>query len=140
MLKIAVKRQNVSACRLSKTLPQRPSHTVRRGSKDRRDAGIFQRQTRDFGAARIKDISAGGASIECADPPPAGTFLEVEVRIRCIPVELDAEIVWSEPEKGMGVRFRNLTPGSIALISDSLEDVVLLDAHREVAKATAASG
>jgi PilZ domain-containing protein len=97
------------------------------------DAG---KETRDLGTARIKDISPGGASIECADPPPAGTFLEVEFKIRCIPIEIGAEIVWSVPDKGVGVRFHDLTPGNVALISDSLEDVVLVDA-REAGRALA---
>ena len=43
---------------------------------------------------------------------------------------LKGEIVWSVPEKGVGVCFHDLAPGTVALINDSLEDIVLVDVQR----------
>src|SRR6266545_2568191 len=83
----------------------------------------------DLRMARLRDISTTGASVQCADPPPAGCLLLLEFRIRSIPVEIDAEVVWSILDKGVGVRFSDLTPGKVALIADSLPDIALADVH-----------
>ncbi|MDH3212975.1 MAG: PilZ domain-containing protein [Myxococcales bacterium] len=58
-------------------------------------------------SAQISDLSEGGAFVETASPPAAGTELDFEFRLPGDgwPIEGRARVAWREPMVGMGIEF-----------------------------------
>ena len=61
------------------------------------------------GIASTKDIGIGGLYMNTRTAIPEGTRLKLRVPLAAQPVVIDAEVVYSQPGHGVGVRFQDLT-------------------------------
>jgi hypothetical protein len=61
-------------------------------------------------ATRINDLSTAGAFIDSITAASPGSMLRLKFRIKDVVVETTAEVRYSIPQVGMGVRFLNLRP------------------------------
>ena len=74
------------------------------------------------GIASTKDIGIGGLYMNTRTALPEGTRLKLRVPLGAQPVVLDAEVVYSQPGHGVGVRFQNLTYEARTRIEELLAD------------------
>ncbi len=72
--------------------------------------------------ARISDLSASGAFLDCQNPVPAGTRLALRFVLGDYVMEVAAEVVHVMPLFGMGVRFLDLSAQSRAVLEQLLAD------------------
>ncbi|HEX6046994.1 MAG TPA: PilZ domain-containing protein [Pyrinomonadaceae bacterium] len=69
------------------------------------------------GVASTKDISPGGLYMNTQASIPEGAFLLVRIPFRQdVTVVCNAEVVYSNPGRGVGLRFHNLTDEVRALL------------------------
>src|SRR3712207_4538400 len=61
------------------------------------------------GVASTKDISAGGLYMNTQRELPEGGLLKLRLPLPGGDVVVDAEVVYSNPGRGVGVRFRGLS-------------------------------
>jgi uncharacterized protein (TIGR02266 family) len=61
-------------------------------------------------AAQARDLSKGGVGIQTMEPLPAGTPLQLTMRLPGVPAEISAfgRVIWSDRRVGMGVQFERL--------------------------------
>ena len=73
------------------------------------------------GVASTKDISPGGLYMNTQADIPEGTLLLVRIPFRQgVEVVCRAEVIYSEPGRGLGVRFRDLTDEARAMLEREL--------------------
>lgn len=73
------------------------------------------------GVASTKDISPGGLYMNTQAAIPEGAMLLVRIPFRQnAEIICRAEVVYSEPGRGLGVRFRDLTDDARALLEREL--------------------
>ena len=72
-------------------------------------------------ATRITDLSTTGAFIDSMTCFTQGTLLKIKFRIKDTLIEADCEVRYSMPQMGMGVRFLNLKPHSLAVLEHLIE-------------------
>jgi hypothetical protein len=65
---------------------------------------------------RLADISVGGAFVEARTLLPVGTVARLQFRLAGREVTADAEVRYTCPDVGMGLRFVNLAPADRYLI------------------------
>ena len=70
---------------------------------------------------RVNDLSTTGAFIDAMTCFAVGSMLKLKFRVRDIPIETTAEVRYSMPQVGMGVRFLDLKPEHIVAL-ESLVD------------------
>ena len=70
---------------------------------------------------RVNDLSVTGAFIDAMTCFAVGSMLKLKFRIRDIPIEVNAEVRYSMPQVGMGVRFLDLKPEHIAALESLVE-------------------
>jgi hypothetical protein len=70
---------------------------------------------------RVNDLSVTGAFIDAMTCFAVGSMLKLKFRIREIPIEVNAEVRYSMPQVGMGVRFLDLKPEHIAALESLVE-------------------
>jgi len=68
------------------------------------------------GVASTKDISAGGLYLSTQTDIPVGTTLALRIPVGNEHVVVKGEVVYSNPGEGVGVKFRELSDESRALI------------------------
>jgi len=73
--------------------------------------------------AEARDLSEGGLglALDGAEPPPADADVVSEFALPGItlPLQLDAQVVWSDAASGRaGVRFRDIDPGLADLLAN----------------------
>jgi len=68
------------------------------------------------GVASTKDISPGGLYLTTQEKIPVGTTLALRIPLGDKYVVVNAEVVYSNPGAGVGVKFRDLSDESRALI------------------------
>jgi hypothetical protein len=73
-------------------------------------------------ATRINDLSVTGAFIDSMTSFPAGSTLTMKFRVRSTEVITTAEVRYSMPQIGMGVRFLNLKPEDMEAIRCVVEE------------------
>lgn len=71
--------------------------------------------------ARISDLSASGAFLDCQNPLPVGTRLALSFMLGDHAVNVAAEVVHLMPQFGMGVRFVGLSTESKVAIENLLQ-------------------
>jgi hypothetical protein len=71
--------------------------------------------------ARISDLSASGAFLDCQNPLPVGTRLALSFMLGEHAVNVTAEVVHLMPQFGMGVHFVGLTHESRVAIENLLQ-------------------
>lgn len=97
--------------------------------KDRRDAKrisyICEVECEGAGisrlSTRINDLSMTGAFIDSIVSFSPGTLLTLRFRIRDILIETEAEVRYSMPRMGMGVRFLDLKPDQEAALESLID-------------------
>ena len=73
------------------------------------------------GVASSKDISAGGLYMTTQATIPVGALLLVRIPFRQgVEIVCRAEVIYSEPGRGLGVRFRDLTDEARAMLEREL--------------------
>jgi hypothetical protein len=72
-------------------------------------------------ATRINDLSMTGAFIDSVTCYSTGTILRLRFRISEVVIETTAEVRYSMPRMGMGVRFLDLKPAHIAALESLIE-------------------
>lgn len=72
-------------------------------------------------ATRINDLSMTGAFIDSMTCYSAGTTIRLRFRINDVLIETKAEVRYSMPRMGMGVRFLDLKPIHIAALESLIE-------------------
>jgi hypothetical protein len=72
-------------------------------------------------STRINDLSTTGAFIDSMTTFAPGTLMKLRFKIKDIRIETDAEVRYSMPQMGMGVRFINLKPEHIAVLEHLIE-------------------
>lgn len=77
-------------------------------------------------ATRINDLSMTGAFIDSMTCYAPGTVLSLRFRIKDILIETGAEVRYSMPQMGMGVRFLDLKPDHLAALESLIEDKPLV--------------
>jgi hypothetical protein len=70
---------------------------------------------------RLNDISMTGAFIDSMTTFAPGTSLRLKFKVKDIPIVADAEIRYSMPQMGMGVRFTNITPEHLAVLEHLID-------------------
>lgn len=73
------------------------------------------------GVAGTKDISVGGLYMNTQAAIPEGALLTVRVPFAEGDVVVNAEVVYSNPGRGVGVRFHGLTEKDRALMERALQ-------------------
>jgi hypothetical protein len=73
------------------------------------------------GVASTKDISLGGLYLNTQASIPAGAMLLVRIPFRPdVEVVCRAEVIYSEPGRGLGVRFKDLSEETRATLEQEL--------------------
>jgi uncharacterized protein DUF4388/PilZ domain-containing protein len=70
---------------------------------------------------RITDLSATGAFIDTVTCYPPGTQLRLKFKVQDVIVEAMAEVRYSMPQMGMGVRFSELRPEHLVVLESFCE-------------------
>ena len=55
--------------------------------------------------SRVANLSLGGLYIRTSEPPPTGAVVELLLNVPAGEVRARAVVQWSEPKKGVGVKF-----------------------------------
>ena len=92
--------------------PAEPSQSERR--EEKRISYVCEVECHGAGlgrlVTRINDLSISGAFIDSTTCYASGTVLDLRFRINNVTIETSAEVRYSSPGKGMGVRFLDLKP------------------------------
>src|SRR5262245_34410510 len=72
-------------------------------------------------ATRINDLSMTGAFIDSIATYPPGTILKLRFHVKQVLIETTAEVRYSMPKAGMGVRFMDLTEENSAALENLIE-------------------
>jgi hypothetical protein len=72
-------------------------------------------------ATRISDLSTSGAFIDSLTCYAPGTYLRLRFRINDTLIEAGAEVRFTMPQMGMGVRFLGLEPGHLSVLEKLIE-------------------
>ncbi len=75
------------------------------------------------GVASTKDISPGGLYMNTKSELPEGSLLTIRLPFPEGDVVVNAEVVYSNPGRGVGVRFSGLTDKDRALMEESLAKI-----------------
>jgi len=74
-------------------------------------------------ATRITDLSTNGAFIDSITAFAPGSFIKLKFRIKDVVIETAAEVRYSMPQIGMGVRFLTLMPEHISALQSLVEGI-----------------
>ena len=85
---------------------------------------ISFRAGQTIAAAQTRDIGPGGVGVRTMEPLPAGTPLQLTLKLPGESRELSSygRVVWSDRRVGMGVQFDRLTAEVQALLAELLEE------------------
>jgi hypothetical protein len=81
---------------------------------------IFDLQTGKKLMARTSDMSLGGCYLETEEPMPVSTSVQLRMIYNETSLTVSGDVVRSEPEKGMAVRFRGLQADQTATLKSWL--------------------
>ncbi len=72
------------------------------------------------GIASTKDISAGGLYMNTQADIPEGAVLSLRIPLSQHQIVVDGEVVYANPQRGVGVKFRNLSAADAALLTGEI--------------------
>lgn len=75
------------------------------------------------GVASTKDISPGGLYMNTREEIPEGSVLAIRIPFQEGDVVVNGEVVYSNPGRGVGIRFQGLKEESRRLIERALKEV-----------------
>ena len=93
----------------------------RRFNRSRLIVDVFFNGADLTGVASTKDISPGGLYMNTQAELPEGALLTLRVPIAGGDVIVNAEVVYSNPGRGVGVRFQGLAEKDRALLESALD-------------------
>ncbi len=99
---------------------QTPQHERRRHERSRLIVDVFFDGADLTGVASTKDISPGGLYMNTQADIPEGALLTVRLPLAGRDVVCNAEVVYSNPGRGVGVRFHGLSEEDRAHVERSL--------------------
>lgn len=73
--------------------------------------------------ARTSDISLGGCYIDSANPLPPNTAITIELVHKGESFHALGEIVYSQPNMGMGIRFMQINSGNREVLARWIEEL-----------------
>ena len=73
--------------------------------------------------AKTADISLGGCYIDSANPLPPKTAITIELVHKGESFHALGEVVYSQPNLGMGIRFMQINPGNRELLTRWIEEL-----------------
>ena len=82
---------------------------------------VFFEGTDLTGVASTKDISPGGLYMNTQAEIPEGALLAVRIPFNAGDVVVNAEVIYSNPGRGVGLRFHGLTAENRATLERALE-------------------
>ena len=94
----------------------------RQHDRSRLIVDVFFDGTDATGVASTKDISAGGLYMTTQSVLPEGAVLLLRIPFGDEQVVVNAEVVYSNPGRGVGVRFQGVSDADRALIEQALLD------------------
>lgn len=92
----------------------------RRHDRSRLIVDVFFDGQDATGVASTKDISLGGLYMNTQTVVPEGSLLTLRIPLGDEQVVVNAEVVYSNPGRGLGVRFHGLTEKDRSLMERSL--------------------
>ena len=106
---------------LDETQPEPEADERRRYDRSRLIVDVFFDGKDATGVASTKDISAGGFYMNTQASLPEGSSLLVRIPLtEGKQVVANAEVVYNNPGRGVGLRFQNLSEENRALIQSEL--------------------
>jgi len=72
------------------------------------------------GIASTKDLSAGGLYMNTQAEIPEGAVLSLRIPLGQHQIVVDAEVIYANPQRGVGVKFRNLSTEDRALLAGEI--------------------
>jgi hypothetical protein len=89
-------------------------------------------------ATRINDLSLAGAFIDSITCYAPGTILRLRFHVQDVSIETAAEIRYTMPQMGMGVRFIDLEPDHLAALENLIDGkpIVRPSAHSDRSEAS----
>jgi hypothetical protein len=99
---------------------QLPQDERRAYDRSRLIVDVFFNGADATGVASTKDISAGGLYMNTQADLPEGAVLTVRIPFGDEQVVVNAEVVYSNPGRGVGVRFQGLSEKDRALMEREL--------------------
>ena len=97
-----------------------PQDERRRHDRSRLIVDVFFDGKDATGVASTKDISLGGLYMNTQTVVPEGSLLTLRIPLGENQVVVNAEVVYSNPGRGLGVRFQGLTEKDRALMEREL--------------------
>jgi len=88
---------------------QEPQHERRRYDRSRLIVDVFFEGAAATGVAHTKDISVGGLYMNTQTLLPEGGLLTLRIPFPEENIVVNAEVVYSNPGRGVGVRFKDLS-------------------------------
>ena len=96
----------------------------RRSDRSRLIVDVFYDGREGTGVASTRDISVGGLYMNTRTHIPEGSALLVRIALRSgKQIVCNAEVVYSNPGLGVGIKFHGLSDGSRTLLENELVDV-----------------
>ncbi|HYO63366.1 MAG TPA: PilZ domain-containing protein [Pyrinomonadaceae bacterium] len=99
---------------------QNPQDDRRQFDRQRLIVDVFFDGADTTGVASTKDISPGGLYMNTQAEIPEGSLLTIRVPFPEGDVVVNAEVIYSNPGRGVGVRFSGLSDKDRALMEESL--------------------
>lgn len=99
-----------------------PKDERREFERSRLIIDVFFEGTDLTGVASSKDISPGGLYMNTRSEIPEGALLTVRIPFEPGDVVVNAEVIYSNPGRGVGLRFHGLTAENRATIDRALAD------------------
>jgi hypothetical protein len=97
-----------------------PQDERRQHDRSRLIVDVFFDGNDATGVASTKDISLGGLYMNTQAVVPEGSLLTLRIPLGEEQVVVNAEVVYSNPGRGLGVRFHGLTEKDRALMEQKL--------------------
>jgi hypothetical protein len=101
---------------------QHPGDDRRQYERSRLIIDVFFEGADLTGVASTKDISPGGLYMNTQAELPEGSLLTIRVPFAEGDVVVNAEVIYSNPGRGVGLRFDGLTDADRATIDRALEN------------------
>ncbi|HEX5706314.1 MAG TPA: PilZ domain-containing protein [Pyrinomonadaceae bacterium] len=102
---------------------QNPQDERRQFDRRRLIVDVFFDGADTTGVASTKDISPGGLYMNTQSEIPEGSLLTIRIPFPEGDVVVNAEVIYSNPGRGVGVRFNGLAEKDRALMEEALANM-----------------
>lgn len=75
---------------------------------------------------QVADLSHGGVFVDSPTPLPEGTAVRLRFTLpgESMPMTLEAQVAWTQPHVGMGLRFTKLRPAEKRAIDRFVDETI----------------